>query len=258
MSGARRPGKADLHVHTAVGDGMASPQEILDYVEAKTDLDVIAITDHDSPRGALQAREAWARGSYRFQVVPGMEVTTMEGHVTALFVEEPLPSLRPVEELLEAVHRQGGLAIAAHPLSWLTLSLTEKTLDRIAGSSREGVFLDGLETANQAPIARLRLERVASLNRERYHLAEVGGSDAHHLKVIGSAYTEFPGRSGEELRRSILERTCRGVNLRRPTLLEIGLWQTLRQAWRGLMVTPRTLGWGPTAGSFVKRIFSLR
>ena len=258
MSDAARPGKADLHIHTAVGDGMASPREILDYVEAETDLDVIAITDHDDLRGAVQTREAWAQGNYRFQVVPGMEVTAIEGHVIALFVEEPLPSLRPVEEVLEAVHRQGGLAIAAHPLNWLTRSLNEKALERIAGSNQEGVYLDGLETANQGPGARRRLERVVTLNRERYHLAEMGGSDAHFLKVIGSAYTEFPGRSAEDLRRSIVERTCRGVNGRHPTLLEIGPWQVLRQAWRGLMVTPRTLGWRATANSFVKRIFSVR
>ncbi len=258
MSEGDRPGKADLHVHTAVGDGMASPREILDYVEAETDLDVIAITDHDDLRGSVQTREVWAQGRYRFQIVPGMEVTAIEGHIVALFVEEPLPSLRPVGEVLEAVHRQGGLAIAAHPLSRLTISLGEKALDRIASSDRDGVYLDGLETANQSPLARRSLKRAADLNRERFHLAEVGGSDAHFLKVIGSAYTEFPGRSPEELRRSIRERTCRGANGHRPTLLEIGPWQVLRQSWRGLMVTPRTLGWGPTAGSFVKRIFSFR
>jgi predicted metal-dependent phosphoesterase TrpH len=258
VSEAARPGKADLHVHTAFSDGMASPQEILDYVQAETDLDVIAITDHDGVRGAAQTREAWAQGSYRFQVVPGIEVTTIEGHIVALFVEEPVPSLGHVEETLEAVHRQGGLAIAAHPLSWLTRSLGEKGLARIAGSSQEGVYLDGLETANQAFGARGQFDRIVTLNRQRYHLAEVGGSDAHFLKVIGSSYTEFPGRSVEDLRRSIVERTCRGVNGRHPTLLEIGPRQVLRQAWRGLTVTPRTLGWGATASSFVKRIFSVR
>jgi predicted metal-dependent phosphoesterase TrpH len=258
LSDATRPGKADLHLHTAFSDGMASPRQILEYVEAETDLDVIAITDHDSPRGAFETREVWARGRYRFQVIPGMEVTAIEGHVIALFVEEPLPSLRPVEEVLEAVHRQGGLAIAAHPLSWLTRSLGKRELKRIADSKLEGVYLDGLETANQSPGAGLRLKRVATLNRERYHLAEVGASDSHFLKSIASACTEFPGRTAEDLRRSILERTCRGVNGRHPSLLEIGPRQLARQAWRGILVTPRTLGWGPTAMSFVKRIFSMR
>lgn len=258
MSDAQRPGKADLHVHTAISDGMASPRQVLEYVEAETDLDIIAITDHDDLRGAMETREAWARGSYRFQVVLGMEVTAIEGHILALFVEEPLPSLRPVEEVLDAVHRQGGLAIAAHPLSWLTRSLGRRALERIAATKLDNVYLDGLETANQAPGARIGLKKAAALNRERYHLAEVGGSDAHFLRAIGSAYTEYPGRTVEELRLSVLERTCRGINGRHPTLMEIGPLQILRQTWRGLMVTPRTMGWEATASSFVKRIFSIR
>lgn len=258
MSEDPRRGKADLHVHTASGDGMASPRQILDYVEAETDLDVIAVTDHDDLRGALEAREVCARGRYRFQVITGMEVTAVEGHIIALWVEEPLPSLRPVDEVLEAVHHQGGIAVAAHPLSWLTRSLGQKTLDRLVASSRNGVYLDAMETANQAPGSRLGLRKAAALNRERYHLAEVGGSDAHFLKAIGSAYTEFPGHSADDLRRSILERSCHGVNGRHPSILEIGPLQVLRQTWRGLLVTPRTMGWGATAGSFFKRIFFLR
>jgi len=258
LSENERPGKADLHVHTAASDGMFSPQELLDYVETETDLDVIAVTDHDDTAGALEAREAWTRDTYRFEVVPGMEVTAIEGHIIALFVDEPLPSLKPVEEVLVAVHRQGGLAIAAHPLSWLTRSLGKRGLERIAKSEREGVYLDGLETANQSPGSRVGLKAAAKLNRERYQLAEVGGSDAHFLKAIGSAHTEFPGRGAEDLRRSILERTCRGVNGRYPSMMEIGPVQIARQTWRGLTVTPRKMGWGATAGSFVKRIFSVR
>jgi predicted metal-dependent phosphoesterase TrpH len=237
---------------------MASPRQILDFVQSETDLDIIAITDHDDLRGALQTREAWAKGSYRFQVIPGMEVTAIEGHIIALFVEEPLPSLRCAEEVLEAVHRQEGLAIAAHPLSWLTRSLGNRDLERIANCSVDGVYLDGLETANQSPGARAGLKRATALNRQRYGLAEVGGSDAHFLKAIASAYTEFSGRSTEELRSAIVGRTSRGVSGRHPSMLEIGLLQILRQTWRGLMVTPRTMGWRATANSFVKRIFSPR
>lgn len=78
-------GKADLHLHTSCSDGMASVARLLDHVESHTGLDVIAITDHDSLRGAMRARDRWARGSYRFDLVPGMEVTTTEGHLLALF-----------------------------------------------------------------------------------------------------------------------------------------------------------------------------
>ena len=185
-------------------------------------------------------------------------MTTIEGHLLALFLAEPVPSLRPLEETLEAVHRQGGLCIIPHPLSWLTRSLTQRTIQRIVDSPHDGVYFDGLETANQSPGARMGLAKAAELNRRRFHLAEVGGSDAHFLKAIGTAYTEFPGHTAQELRRSIMECTSRSVNGHHPTVFQIGLGQVLRQAWRGFTVTPRKMGWGPTAASFVKRIFHLR
>jgi predicted metal-dependent phosphoesterase TrpH len=90
LAETKEMGKADLHVHTAFSDGMADARAVLEYVEAHTDLDVLAITDHDDVRGALKAREIWARGHYRFELVTGAELTTIEGHLLALFVEEPL------------------------------------------------------------------------------------------------------------------------------------------------------------------------
>ncbi|MFL5735474.1 MAG: PHP domain-containing protein, partial [Chloroflexia bacterium] len=71
-----RRGKADLHIHTSLGDGLASVQQIFDFVENYTDLDIIAITDHDDARGAMQALELAERRSYRFKVIPGNEITT--------------------------------------------------------------------------------------------------------------------------------------------------------------------------------------
>ncbi len=248
-------GKADLHIHTAAGDGMAEIDALLDYVEGSTDLSVIAITDHDSLRGAWQARERWAQGRYRFEVVVGMEVTALEGHILGLFLEEPVPSLKGTEEVLEAIHRQGGLAIIPHPLSWLTRSLGQRTIERVFRSARGGIHFDALETANQSLSARVGLAKAQRLNRERYHLAEVGGSDAHFLPAVGSAFTEFAGQTAQELRRAILARQTRGVNGRHPTWSEIGLGQIVRQTWRGLTVTPRELGWGATARSFVRRLF---
>jgi predicted metal-dependent phosphoesterase TrpH len=105
----RLMGKADLHIHTSQGDGLDAIAAIFEHVETKTDLDVVAITEHDCLEVALEAREAWARGRYRFDFVPGVEVTTLEGHLIALFLDAPVPSLRRVEETLEAVHRQGGV-----------------------------------------------------------------------------------------------------------------------------------------------------
>ena len=48
-------GRADLHIHTLASDGTAGVEAILDHVESRTDLDVIAISDHERIDAALAA-----------------------------------------------------------------------------------------------------------------------------------------------------------------------------------------------------------
>jgi hypothetical protein len=249
-------GKADLHIHSSHSDGMADVPTLLDYVESQTDLDIIAVTDHDDIRGALATRDAHARGSYRFDVVTGMEVTTIEGHLLALFTDEPVPCLRGVEETLAAIHRLGGLAIIPHPLTWLTRGLGERHIRRVMASDADGVHFDGIELTNGTPAGH-GARKTKRLNRS-LGLAEAGGSDAHFLEAVGAGYTEFPGRTASDLRQAILARTTRGVCVPHPSLREIGLAQVARQTYRGIMSTPRAMGWGPTARSFVQRIFTTR
>lgn len=237
---------------------MCSPEELLEYVEAKTDLDVIAVTDHDDMRGAWETRERWAKGRYRFAVVPGMEVTTIEGHLLALYIEEPVPCLRPVEETLAAIHRLGGVAIVPHPFTWLTRGMGLRHLRRVIDNGDDGVHIDAIEVTNHTPAGRLGARKARRLNRKEFHLAEAGGSDAHFLPVVGTAYTEFEGNTPEDLRSALAGKATRGVSGRHPSLREIGLGQVARQTYRGIMATPRAMGWGPTAKSFVQRIVQVR
>src|SRR3989337_2868171 len=132
---------------------MAAISEILDYAEDSTELSVLAITEHDDLRPALAARDAWARGRYRFEIVVAEEVTTIEGHLLALFIEEPVAGLQPLLPTLEAVHRQGGLAIIPHPLSWLTRSIGQRTIERVLRDGNDGVYFDGIQTTG-SPSAR--------------------------------------------------------------------------------------------------------
>lgn len=255
---AEKRGKADLHIHTSFSDGMASARELLDHVETETDLDIIAVTDHDDILGAWEAREAWARGNFRFDLVVGVEVTTIEGHLLALFVEEPLPNLCRVEKALDAIHRQGGLAVVPHPMSRLTRSLDRRALIRLSANGRDGAYIDGIETANLSPAGRSGTRKAAVLNRGHLNVAEVGGSDAHFLACVASAHTEFEGATAGDLKNAILDKSTRAVNGKHPSLLQLGAPQILRQTYRGLMTTPRSMGWGPTAHSFVRRIFGAR
>src|SRR3990172_4724557 len=232
------PGKADLHVHTDLGDGMMSIDELLAHVEHHTDLACLAITDHDELRSSHRARDLAVQRGLRFQVVPGMEVTTREGHLLALFLESPVPSLRSLQETVEAVHRQGGISVVPHPLSWLTHSVGQSTLDRLA---QAGVPLHGLEGANPTHAGQVAGRRVLERNRVRYRWAETGGSDAHFLRFVGLAYTLFPGRSAEELRDSLEAgiTQARLVAPIRPS--QVVASALIRQQFRALVVQPLRL-----------------
>jgi hypothetical protein len=244
-------GTADLHIHTRYGDGMATVPELLQYVEERADLDVIGVTEHDTLRAADEARELHARGGYRFGLVCGMEVTTLDGHLLALYIDEPIESFQRMEPTLEAVRRQGGLAIVPHPLSWLTRSVSERVFARIAAVRNDGIYFDGIEEYNLSPAGRVTSARARRLNRERLHLAALGCSDAHFLQSIGSAHTEFPGTDADDLRRAVERHETAGAAGRAPRLSELGYRNVVLQQWRGMMATPRNMGWAPTIRSFI-------
>lgn len=209
MSGApRRIGKADPHIHTAHGDGLHTAVEIVDHAEYQTDLDLIAITDHDEVEAGLRAREhALARG-YRVTVVPGVEITTRGGHVLALGVERPFKMLRPLEETVDEIHAAGGLCIVPHPYSWLTTSVGARGLARLMPEGGPGK-VDGIELWNPSLAGKVAHERARVENALRLGLAETGGSDAHASSFVGSAYTTFPGTSWADFKTALAERTTR-------------------------------------------------
>jgi hypothetical protein len=236
-------GRADLQVHSDSGDGMASARAIFDRVEALAALDVIAITDHDDVGGALAAQELHARGDYHFAFVPGIEVTTRAGHLLALWVEQPIRSLRPLDETIAAIHAAGGIAVIPHPFSYLTRSVGQRALERLLRDADDETRPDAIEVANVSLAGRVTGAKSLRLNRERYRLAETGGSDAHFLEAVGTAFTLFPGRTPADLRRAIESGRSQGVAGATVSLRQIGLRRLAHQQLRGLSETPkRVLG----------------
>ncbi|HET7738593.1 MAG TPA: PHP-associated domain-containing protein [Tepidiformaceae bacterium] len=231
-------GKADLHIHTTVSDGMATVAAVLDHVEVRTDLDVIAITDHEDTAGGQRARELAAKRGLRVEVIVGAEITTRHGHLLALFIEETPPSFRSAEATIEAIHAQGGLAIVPHPMSWLTRSLSERTIDRIVSRREAGVTFDGIETANPSLAGKLTAAKTRARNRA-WALPGIGGSDAHHLPHVATGWTEFDGHDAAELRRAIIAGTTTARIGSYPGIREVGVGQVaLGLAW-GYAATPR-------------------
>jgi predicted metal-dependent phosphoesterase TrpH len=200
--GAR--GKADMHLHSLYSDGTSGVRALLDHVEEQTDLDLIAITDHERIDGALRAREIHASAGYSFELVVGEEVTTRRGHVLALFLSERVPALRPLPETIERIHVQGGLAIAAHPLAPLTPSLGRRSLLALRAEEDPARRLDAIELLNPSAAGRARRAARERLNAEVLQLPAVGNSDAHILEGIGSAWTWFAGTSAADYRAALL------------------------------------------------------
>ena len=195
-------GRADLHMHSTYSDGIGTIQQILDYAQNYTNLDVIALTDHDVIDGALHARDLWAKGSYRFDFIVGEEVSTKSGHLLALFIEKRIPPRLSMEESIDLIHAQGGLAVIAHPLNQLFRhSCPGYVLDRIKAS--QSVWLDGIETWN-ASFCGIYANRVAmQRNRNAYGWPELGNSDAHTLSAIGTGCTWFEGKNALDVRAAI-------------------------------------------------------
>ena len=202
-SGSAR-GRADMHLHSLYSDGTASIARILAHVEAQTDLDVVAITDHERIDGALRAAALHADGEYGFDLVVGEEITTRRGHVLALFVTERLPALRPLDETLRAIHAVGGIAIAAHPLAPIPLSVGARSLRRVHGNEDPGIGFDALELFNPSTAGRTRHAARMRLNAEELRLPGVGNSDAHVLEGIGSGFTTFPGHTATAYRAAVI------------------------------------------------------
>ncbi|MBI2952880.1 MAG: PHP domain-containing protein [Chloroflexi bacterium] len=206
-----RWGKADLHIHSAAGDGLASVKAIMDYVERTRFLDVIAITDHDEMSGAIEARKLADQKDYGFEVIVGSEITTLDGHLIALFIEKPVRMLQSLEKTIAAVHEQGGLCIVPHPMSWLTLSVGHRLLVRVMSNPSPEIYFDGIEMINSSIAGRVAYKKAKVFNETVLGLPELGGSDAHHLPLIGSAHTLFEGTSAAELRRALLEKRTRAA-----------------------------------------------
>ena len=201
-----RLGRADLHIHTLASDGTAGIEAILDHVERLTELDVIAITDHERIDAAVAAQAIARDRGLRADVVVGEEVTTLGGHLLGLYLDRPIKPYRSLRNTILAIHEAGGLAIPAHPLVPFPLCAQGWVLRRLLDDPDPAAHPDALETLNPTTLGKPWHSRVVRF-ADDHGLAHVGNSDAHTLADIGQGWTTFPGRDATDLRRAIETRT---------------------------------------------------
>ena len=108
-------------------------------------------------------------------------------------------------DALLMIHKAGGLAIVPHPLSYLTFSIGEGALRQLAEYGDDTRMVDAIELRNPSYAGRVRASRASWLNSHVLRIAETGSSDAHHAALVGTCWTDFPGRTPEELRAALTE-----------------------------------------------------
>jgi predicted metal-dependent phosphoesterase TrpH len=229
-------GRADLHMHTNLGDGWISPARLVETARRRG-LTLIAVTDHDQVEGARRVEELLAEQGGPMQMITGVEVSTRQGHLIGLFVKRAPRPGRPVEESIDAIKQQGGLVIVPHPLGRLVPSLSRRRIDSLLAA---GYAIDGIETYNPSPANAAQRAVVRAANEE-WSLAEIGASDAHFWQHIGAGYTHFPGETTQDLRRAIVERKVRAGGHEHPPVRLNPASYAAQCAWSWFVDPPRRM-----------------
>lgn len=197
----------DLHCHSFFsGDGVSSPEALI-AAARRRGLHGFALTDHNTCDGPRYLRD---KGLIRedglpvdnFLVIPGVEVTTDEGHLLCLGVDLPYMKGAPAAEVCKIVHGLGGLAIPPHPYDLFRAGIRESVLDTLE--------IDGLEVFNAATTFK-RYNRMALTYAQARGLPMTAGSDAHHESAIGTAYTVLP--TDDFSVRGLLDQIKKGTEL---------------------------------------------
>jgi hypothetical protein len=172
---------ADFHVHTFFGDGALPPWEIAAEARRRG-LDVIAVTNHNQMVAAGMGAWRVGRGS-ELLLLKGEEITAPHYHLVAIGISRTIGWRQSAADAIAAVHAQGGVAIAAHPVHQMD-----------GYDVRAMTSLDGTEVAN--PVIYEEPRSIPELfefeRRVKIHnpfVAPIGGSDFHHRLPLGLCRT---------------------------------------------------------------------
>lgn len=159
-----------------------TPAELL-HAARKNGLACIAVTDHNTVKGALEAVALAEADPTLPRVIPGVEVSTADGDVIALYVEEDIPNGLPALESIALIKERGGLVYLPHPYDVFRRgTMASQVREQAAGEA------DIVEVLNGRSLTRWSVNNSFALAR-RHSRPQGAGSDAHGRTEVGRAYT---------------------------------------------------------------------
>ncbi len=180
----------DLHIHTRHSACSALKPFTILKIAKKLKLDGIAITDHNSFKGALEVSKL--NKDKNLEIIKGEEITTKQAHVLGLYLNKEIKP-NSLLNVLDEIKKQDGIAIIAHPFG---LAALRNRLD--ANFSEIKNKINAIETFN----ARMFFpweNKKAEIFAKNHNIAQTGGSDAHFPFEIGRGITIFK----DDLRKAI-------------------------------------------------------
>ena len=209
----------DLHVHSKYSSDSGSSVEDILKMAVKKGLDGIAICDHNTIAGSFHAIKHASKMNLPLLVLPGVEVSTTQGHLIVLGLRENIqPGLTP-EETISIARKKGGVIIAVHPFKVRSIG------------NVEGLDIDAIETFNSRCI--FKENNKAEKMAIELGIPRVGGSDSHMVRTVGIGYTEI---DAEPYEASVLNAIRMGKTrpCGRKTPLYIVIIQIIRGVFRRL------------------------
>ena len=174
--------RVDLHVHTTYSsDASIQPKTIVDQLYAHPFIKAVVITDHNTVEGYYKVREL-ASAYQDILIIPGVEVSTIEGDLIVLGVGELPPRPWTVENVIDFARERQALTIAAHPYREYGLGDLTKNYD-----------VDAIEVLNGA--SQPHVNKLAENLAKEMGLPGVAGSDAHQVNELWTVYTEVQASS---------------------------------------------------------------
>ena len=177
--------KMDLHMHTHFSHDSGAPSKSIVNRCLKAGLNHIAVTDHNSIRGALEVRDLAP-----FPVIVGEEIKSSGGDIIGLFLEEEVPRGLSPMDTVDAIKQQGGLVMVPHPFdryrpSAIKYEALRDILDHV----------DILEAFNAHDLLMRDNDKAAFFCRE-HGLVAAAVSDSHTPLELGRTYMEVPEFDG--------------------------------------------------------------
>jgi predicted metal-dependent phosphoesterase TrpH len=186
--------KIDLHIHTHHSkDGKNDPEELVRKA-IDQGFDVIAVTDHGTTRGALDAEKAaekiFREEGKEFIVIVGQEVKTRQGEVLAYGIREDIQEGMDLLKTCQEIKSKGGFLIVPHPFD-----LMRRGIGQEINNVRE--YVDAAEGFNERTLVTRFNDKAMAFLRENA-IPVVVGSDAHFKDEFGKTYMLIESRRSRE------------------------------------------------------------